>query len=198
MNRATRLITTTVLTAGLLWTPGAARAESTRWVPVAGKNQVAFDAKFSLGDFTGTGERLAGGFSFDPADLRQPVSGLVTIEVAGLATGVSGRDRDMRKALDAEHHPTMRFTVEAVESSFPSITDKADVLLTIRGQLQIRDVERPFTLLGRARMRDGTVWVRGDGSLKMSEFGIPPPKRMFLSVADQIVVRFDLTLSPER
>jgi len=47
-------------------------------------------------------------------------------------------------------------------------------------------------------MRDGTVWVRGDGSLKMSEFGIPPPKRMFLSVADQIVVRFDLTLSPER
>jgi polyisoprenoid-binding protein YceI len=74
----------------------------------------------------------------------------------------------MRKALDAEHYPTMRFTVEAVESSFPSVTDKADVLLTIRGQLLIRDVERPLTLLGRARLRDGAVWVRGDGTLKMS------------------------------
>ena len=180
-----------------LWA-GVAAAESGRWTPVAGKSQVAFDAKFSLGDFSGTGERLAGSFSLDPADLRQPVSGSLTVEVAGLATGVSGRDRDLRKAMDAEHHPTMRFTVEAVESSFPSITDKADVLLTIRGQLLIRDVERPLTLLGRARLRDGNVWVRGDTTLKMSDFGIAPPKRLFLSVADPVTVRFDLTLSPER
>jgi len=193
-----RLIATTAVIASLLWPSAAARGEPTRWAPVAGKSQVAFDAKFSLGDFSGNCERLAGGFSLDPADLRQPISGLLTIEVAGLATGVSGRDRDMRKALDAEHYPTMRFTVEAVEASFPSVTDKADVLLTIRGQLLIRDVERPLTLLGRARLRDGTVWVRGDGTLKMSEFGIPPPKRMFMSVADQLIVRFDLTLSPER
>ena len=165
---------------------------------MAGKSQVAFDAKFSLGDFSGTGERVVGGFSLDPDDLRQPVTGLLTIEVAGLATGIAGRDRDMRKALAVERFPTMRFTVEGVEPSFPSATDKTDVLLTIRGQMLIRDVERPLTLLARARLRDGTVWVRGDATMKMSTFGIDPPRRLFLSVADQVTVRFDLTLSRER
>ena len=176
----------------------AAAAEPGRWAPVAGRCQVAFDAKFSLGDFSGTGEKLAGSFSIDPADLRVPVSGTLTVEVAGLTTGLGGRDRDMRKALDADRFPTMRFTVESVDPSFTSVTDKADVLLTIRGQMRIRDVERPLTLLGRARLRDGALWVRGDGRVKLSDFGIPQPRRLFMSVADQVVIRFDLTLSPER
>jgi polyisoprenoid-binding protein YceI len=92
----------------------------------------------------------------------------------------------------------MEFTVEGIEPSFPSITDKADVLLTIRGRLRIRDVERPLALLARARLRDGTVWVRGDGALKMTDFGLTPPTRMFLKVADKVAVRFDLVLTPEK
>ena len=177
---------------------GAASGEPGRWVPVAGKSQVAFDAKFPLGDFSGTGEKVVGGFSLDPADLRVPVAGALTVEVAGLATGLAGRDRDMRRALDVDRFPTIRFTVQGVEASFSSITDKADVLLTIRGLMLIRDVERPLTLLGRARLRDGTVWVRGDGTVKMTDFGIPRPRRLFMTVADQVIIRFDLTLSPEQ
>lgn len=193
------LIAILFLSVAATWLPPAgATAEPGRWAPVPGKNQVAFDAKFSLGNFSGTGEKVAGGFTLDPNDLKVPVAGVVTVEVAGLATGVSGRDSDLRKALGADRFPTMRFTVEGVEASFASMTDKADVLLTIRGQMLIRDVERPMTLLGRARLRDGTLWVRGDGTLKMSDFGIAQPRRLFMTVADQVTIRFDLTLSPEK
>jgi polyisoprenoid-binding protein YceI len=179
--------------------PGrAAWAEPGRWAVLPGKSQVAFDAKFSMGDFSGTGEKVVGGFTLDPADLRVPVTGVATVEVAGLTTGLGGRDRDMRKALEAERFPTMRFTVEGVEASFPSVTDKADVLLTIRGQMLIRDVERPLTLLGRARFRDALIWVRGDGTVRMTDFGIARPRRLLMTVADQLIIRFDLTLSPER
>ena len=160
----------------------SAGAETGRWVPVAGKSSVGFDAKFSL----------------DPEDLRQPVSGSLAIEVAGIAPGIAGRDRDLRKVLDAEQFPKMEFTVEGIEPSFPSITDKADVLLTVRGRLRIRDVERPLTLLSRARLMEGTVWVRGDAALKMTDFGITPPTRMFLKVADRVTVRFDLVLAREK
>jgi polyisoprenoid-binding protein YceI len=170
-------------------------AEPSRWVPVPGKSQVAFDAKFTLGDFSGRAEGPDGEFTIDPTDLRQAIKGTVRVGVATLRTGVSGRDSDMRKALDAERFPQIRYTVESVEASFSSVTDKADVLLTIRGQMVIRDVERPLVLLGRARLRDGDLWVRGDGTLKMSEFGITPPKRLFLAVGDQVIVSFDLTLS---
>ena len=177
--------------------PRPAAAESRRWAPVAGKSQVAFDAKFSMGDFTGTGDKLAGSFTIDTDDLRGPVAGTLTVEVAALTTGIAGRDRDMRRSLDSDHFPTMRFTVDGVDASFGSVSDKADVLLTIRGQLLIRDVERPLTLLGRARLRDRTLWVRGDGTVKMTEFGIARPTRLFMTVADQVIVRFDLVLSPE-
>lgn len=186
-----------VVVAALALFPAPAPGEPRRWAPVPGKSEVAFDAKFSMGDFSGTGEKVAGGFTLDVNDLKVPVAGALTVEVAGLTTGLAGRDRDMRRSLDADKFPTMRFSVEGVEASFGSVTDKADVLLTIRGQMLIRDVERPMTLLGRARLRDGTLWVRGDGAVKMTDFGIARPRRFLMTVADQVIVRFDLTLSPE-
>jgi len=185
------------LAAALSLVHALAAAESRRWAPVPGKSQVAFDAKFSMGDFSGTGEKVAGSFTLDVDDLRAPVAGALTVEVTALATGIAGRDRDMRRSLDTDHFPTIRFTVDGVDASFASVTDKADVLLTIRGQMLIRDVERPMTLLGRARLRDGALWVRGDGTVRMTEFGIARPRRLFMTVADQVIVRFDLILSPE-
>ena len=194
-TRAAILLAVLAATSPLVSAP--ASAESRRWTPVPGKGQVAFDAKFSMGDFSGIGEKLAGGFTLDVNDLRAPVAGALTVEVGALTTGLSGRDRDMRRSLDVDRFPTMRYTVDGVDASFASVTDKADVLLTIRGQMLIRDVERPMTLLGRARLRDGSLWVRGDGTVKMTDFGIARVRRLLMSVADQVVVRFDLTLSPE-
>lgn len=174
----------------------AAEAEPRRWVPVAGRSQVGFGAGFPLGDFTGRGEDLSGEFRADPSDLRLGVTGTLRVAVQGLRTGVSGRDRDMWKVMEAERFPRIRFAVESVESSFPAITDKADVLLTIKGSLLIRDVERPMTFLGRVRFRDDRLWVRGEATLRMTDFGIPPPKKLFLAVRDQMTVSFDLTLAP--
>jgi len=176
----------------------AVGAEAGRWVPVPGKSQVGFEAKFPLGDFAGRGERLEGEIKLDPADLRRSVAGILRVDVLGLRTGLDGRDRDMRKTLEADRFPVIRFTVESVEASFPSVTDKADVLLTIRGQMLIRDVERPLTFLGRARFRDGELWVRGDATVKFTEFGMAPPKRLFVAVRDAVMVSFDLTLAPAR
>lgn len=181
----------------LLGAAGAG-AEAGRWAPVPGKSQVAFEAKFSLGDFAGRGDRLEGEITLDPADLRQSIAGSVKVDVLGLRTGLDGRDRDMRKTLEADRFPSVRFTVESVESSFPSVTDKADVLLTIRGRMQIRDVERPLTLLGRARFRAGELWVRGDATVKFTDFGMAPPRRLFVAVRDELMVTFDLTLAPAR
>ena len=165
-------------------------------MPVAGKCQVAFGATFPLRDFSGRTESLSGEFVTDPSDLRQGATGILRISVTGLRTGVDGRDRDMWKALEAERFPQVRFAVEHVEPSFHSVTDKADVLLTIRGQMVIRNVERPMTFLGRVRFRDERLWVRGESTLRMTDFGITPPKRFFLAVRDQVTVSFDLTLAP--
>jgi len=165
-------------------------------VPLPGQSRVGFEARFPLGDFSGRAEQVAGQFQGDPEDLRRPVTGALTVEVRSLSTGLRGRDRDMRRALEADAHPEIRYTVTGLEASFPAVSDRSDALLTIRGLLAIRGVERPVRFLGRVRSRDGRLWVRGDATIRLSDFGIPPPRRLFMAVRDEVVLTFDLTLAP--
>lgn len=176
---------------------GRADAELRPWTPVAGKSEVAFTASFPLGDFTGRAQDIAGEFRADSTDLRLGVTGVLRIRAAGLRTGDDGRDRDMHRALAVEQHPEIRFTVQRIDASFPSASDRADVLLTISGLMSIRGVERSMVFPGRARLRDDKFWVRGEGEIRMSDFGIPPPARLFLSVKDNVLVTFDVTLAPD-
>jgi hypothetical protein len=63
--------------------------------------------------------------------------------------------------------------------------------------MSIRGVERAMAFPGRARLRDDKLWVRGEGTLQMSHFGIKPPSRFFFDVKDTLLVSFDVTLSPD-
>ena len=191
-----RALPTALLALAALGTLAApAAAEPKRWTTVPGRSYVAFDASFAFGDFTGSTEDVVGEFLADPADLRQSVAGALRVNPATLRTGVSGRDLDMRRALAVVPYPEIRFTLERVEPSFPSVTDRSDLLLSISGLMLIRGVERLMVFPGRVRLRDDRLWVRGENRLKMSDFGIKPPKRFFLQVEDSVLVRFDLLLA---
>ncbi len=175
-----------------------AHAEPKRWVPVPGKSVVAFDALFPTGNFTGQTEDLAGEFQANPAELRHGVTGWLRVNPASLRTGLDGRDRDMWALLDVGRYPEIRFTLQRLESSFHSVTDRGDVLLTISGVMTIRGVERPMIFSGRLRQREDKLWARGESKLKMTEVGIRPPTRLLMSVGDEITVRFDLLLAADQ
>jgi polyisoprenoid-binding protein YceI len=179
----------------LTLTSPRAHADPKRWTTVEGQSSVSFDGSFALGDFSGRTDDVVGEFTADPADLRGGVSGALRVNPAGLRTGVAGRDRDMWRTLVVGRYPEIRFTVDRVEASFPSITERSDVVLTISGVMAIHGVERPMQFPGRVRLRDGRLWVRGEGRLRMSDFGIEPPRRFFLRVSDSMLVRFDVVLA---
>jgi len=172
----------------------AARGEPRRWTTVAGKSQVAFEASFPLATFAGRSEDVAGDVRADPNDLRHPVTGTIRVNSATVRTGLEARDREMWKVLAVDRYPEMRFTLEHVEASFPSVTDRSDVLLTISGRMLIHGVERPAVFPGRVRQREDKLWVRGESELRMSEFRIEPPRKFFLKVSDTVLVSFDLLL----
>jgi polyisoprenoid-binding protein YceI len=186
------VLVTALLSMALLPLPGA--AEPRRWVPLTPKSNVGLDGTHVFGDFSGWADVLAGEFAADTADLRKGVTGWVTVSPKALTTGDAGRDRQMRAALEVDRFPEIRFTLERVEASFASVGERADVLLKIHGTLAIHGVERPTSFYGRARLKDDAVWVRGETTLKLTEFGISPPTRFLLAVRDTIQVRFDLTL----
>ena len=176
---------------------GSADSEPRRWVTVASKSEVSFAATHALGNFTGRTESVTGVFRADPEDLRRSVSGSLQVNAATLKTGDDGRDRDMWKLLAVEKYSEIRFTVERVEPSFPSVADRSDVLVRITGQMLIRGVERQLVFAGRVRRRSNGLWVRGETEIKISDFGISPPSRWFLQVGDAVLVGFDLQLQEE-
>jgi polyisoprenoid-binding protein YceI len=184
------------LLAGLVVTlvATAASAESRRWVPLPDKSAVEFAATHQLGNFSGRAEGVTGEFQADPADLKAGVTGLLRVRAAALRTGEAKRDHDMWKLLETDKHPEIRFTVSATAGSFNTITAGSDVLLTIKGGMFIHGVERPMTFLGRVRLRDDRVWVRGESRLRLTDYGLTPPSRLFFKVGDELLVSFDVTL----
>ena len=183
-----------IVVAVLALTFTGVRSEPKRWAPVPGKSQVFFDASYPLGTFSGRTEQVQGDFRADPADLKLGVTGSLQINPLTIRTGEEGRDRDMWKMLQTNQYPEIRYTVDGLEASFASVTERPDVLLTINGRLSIRGVERPISFPGRIRRRDDGIWVRGETTIKMSDFSIPPPRRLFMRVKDSLLVSFDLLL----
>lgn len=173
------------------------RADARRYIPVPAKSEVYFSATFPMGNFSGRTSDIEGEFLADPNDLRAGITGALRVKAYSMRTGDSGRDRDMYRALAVDRFPEIRFTIERVEASFGSVADRTDVLLTIVGLMSIRGEERAMTFPGRVRLRDGRLWVRGEAELRMSQFGIKPPSRFFVSVKDVVLVSFDVTLAPE-
>jgi len=174
---------------------GSAIAETARWVVESGKSRVGFDAFHRLDNFSGASETPSGEVELDIEDLKKPIKGALTVPVASLRTGKAGRDKDLRRALDGERHPEIRYRIDKVESSFASLTDNTDVLLTLHGILSMRGTERPVGFMGRVRLRQGALWVRGENRIRPADFGIPPLRSWLISTKEHVLATFDLVLS---
>ena len=161
----------------------------------SGKSRVGFDAFHPLDNFSGASETPSGEVELDIEDLKKPIKGALTVPVASLRTGKAGRDKDLRRALDRERHPEIRYRIDKAESSFASLTDNTDVLLTLHGILSMRGTERPVSFMGRVRLRQGTLWVRGENRIRPADFGIPPLRSWLISMKEHVLATFDLVLS---
>ena len=158
------------------------------------KSRVGFDAFHWLGNFSGASEKPSGEVELDVEDLKKPIKGSLAAPVASLRTGKAGRDKDLRRALDGEHHPEIRYRIDKVESSFSSLTDNTDVLLTLHGVLSMRGIERPVSFMGRVRLRQGTLWVRGESRIRPADFGAPLLRSWLVSMNEYVLATFDLIL----
>lgn len=172
-----------------------ASAETVRWVAESGRSRAGFDAIQYFGNFSGVSETPTGEVEVDIEDLKKPITGTWVVPVTSLRTGKASRDRSLWRALDAEHHPEIRYRIERVESSFASLAENTDVLLTIHGDLSMRGAERQVTFLGRIRVRQGTLWVRGESRIKPADWGIPLLRSWLVSMKDHVLATFDLVLS---
>lgn len=122
---------------------------------------------------------------------------LVDIPVRSLLSGEKGLDKNLWKTLDSERYPRIRYRLSAY-SLEPS--DRASDTLRVRveGTLEVAGVERPVPLdVVTVRGPEGVV-LEGTSTLRMSDFGIKPPRFMLgaLRVGDNLAIRYHLLVLP--
>ncbi|MBX9929751.1 MAG: YceI family protein [Gemmatimonadaceae bacterium] len=120
-------------------------------------------------------------------------SAKLVFPVAKLECGNGTMNEHMRKALKAEANPTIAFAVRSYELAKGATATSG----TLSGALTIAGMERPVTV--QAQFAEGAVGalrVTGSYDLKMTEWGVTPPKLMLgtLKVGESVKVSFDLLL----
>jgi len=157
------------------------------------RGSLSFDAKATLGAFTGTTSTVTGSMT-GGSDLRD-VRGQVEAQVNTFKTGNGLRDKDMMKAMDADSFPTMRFELHGVSLQQES-GDSAVVSLS--GQLTIHGVTRDVSLPALVRFGKDGVQVTGSFPLNVRDYGVTRLSKMLgaFKMNPDIVVRLDVVFGP--
>lgn len=157
------------------------------------RGSLSFDAKATLGAFTGTTSSLTGAMTAgsDVSDVR----GHVETQVATLKTGNGLRDKDLRKAMDADSFPTMRFELQGVSLQHEA-ADSA--VVTLSGQLTLHGVTRDVAVPAVLRFGKDGVHVAGAFPLNVRDYGVTRLSKMLgaFRMNPDIKVRIDIVFGP--
>jgi polyisoprenoid-binding protein YceI len=151
---------------------------------------LSFDGHATTGSFVGTTHTVTGAVlaSADYASVR----GWVEAPVATLQTGNGLRDRDLRKVMEVEKYPSMRY-----ETSGATVegTPRADsVSLVLHGTLQVHGVSRPVDVPATVVRSAGGAQVTGTFPLDVTEYQVRGLSKMGGLLKMQPRIEVHLTL----
>ncbi len=154
------------------------------------KSLVRFDAKAFMHDVVGKTSKIQGTFRLSDPDRFTDAEACVRIDAASLDTGNGTRDGIMRDDhLETGKFPTIDFVLKLIES-VKRQTGTWEVIA--RGTLFLHGVSREIQVPVRGREAGDAVQLTGQISLMMTDYRIPIPKFLFLTLEDQVMVSFDV------
>ena len=122
----------------------------------------------------------------------------VIVPVRMLKCGDRHMEANMYTALKAPDLPAMSYIVADFELT-PTLTDDG-LTIEATGKRSIAGMERPVSMTVKTeRLPDGTRRARGTVPIRMSDFGIAPPRPWFgmLRTGDKVMVQFEIFVSPQ-
>lgn len=149
-----------------------------------------FDAKASLGAFRGVTREASGQMSGGPT--LAAVRGFVEFRATTLTTDNGLRDKDMRKTLEVEKYPAIRYDLDSVAVGVEA-PDSARIELI--GRMTIHGVTKPLRIPTTLRRSGTELRVTGGCDLFLPAYGVTKLKRMLgmLSMDETIRMGFDVT-----
>lgn len=175
--------------------PVAAEAQQARvFRIVSPASVVGFEAQATrVGAFSGQTRDVQGEIAVDPSALVKGVRGTISANAASLNTGIWLRDSDLQAVMETARYPVIRFTVTEVQSPKTALTPGDEAMLTVTGTMEIHGVQRTVQIPALVRVGAERIDVRGGTSLRLTDYGIRPPRVFFVvRVRDEIRVHFTL------
>ncbi|WP_263832606.1 YceI family protein [Sulfurospirillum oryzae] len=124
--------------------------------------------------------------NMDDAALES-LKGEISMDLINLKSENEKRDEHMYEALHVKEHPSTMFKLKEVKKE----ADGYHLLGTLTLNKQIKEINTKADITDQSDL----LKLKGGFSIKMSEFGIEPPTLLFLSVRDEVVISYDLTLA---
>jgi polyisoprenoid-binding protein YceI len=129
--------------------------------------------------------RDAGGVTLERIEAWIPVKTLVT--------GMAVRDEHMRKytfTTASGEVPDLRF--ESGKIVCPGVAQAREATCPIAGTLTIRGVASAFSIPLKVRQEGAAFRVTGDGTVKLSDYGIAQPSQLGVKTANEVQIHLEL------
>lgn len=115
----------------------------------------------------------------------------VKVQVLSIKSGKSIMDKLTYKALKAEEHPIITFVFKKGEivKEYANFID-----IKLIGDLSIAGVTKNVSVITKINKFGKTIILKGQHTLKMTDFGISPPKALLgtIKTGDEITIEFNL------
>ncbi len=117
----------------------------------------------------------------------ESLRGSLEVSITDFISDNKKRDANMYETMDASGFPKASFEVKDVVS-------KGGDAYLIKGVLSLHGVSKPLSFEGTIVSEGSKVRIKASSMMKMSDFGIKPPKMVFLTVRDQVDLSVDVVL----
>jgi len=117
----------------------------------------------------------------------ESLHGRMDVSIADFVSDNKKRDEHMYEAMESDRFPKASFEISEVMA-------KGGDSYTLKGMMTLHGVTKPMSFEGNVDEEGGKVHIKAKSGIKMSEFGIVPPKMLFLTVRDQVDLNVDIVL----
>ena len=111
----------------------------------------------------------------------------IEVNIADFVSDNTKRDASMYETMESVRFPKASFEIKE------SVAKGGNTYL-LKGTMNLHGVSRAMNFEGSIAEEEGKVRIKAKSIMKMTDFGIKPPKMVFLTVRDQVDLSVDVVL----